>query len=332
MDSKTSGLVISSIAFILAKTTIFNQFGRVANDNHYVFNLIAMLKTTAEILIENLYSVFDVQMSTILCTIIYFDRLIKLKTNIHMENFREYLIGCLVIAVKFNEESQLSLKVWGCSRLGLYNVEIIEFEVLRFLDYNLYISKQEYENYNSIITKFSSLMLSRDELNSEFLMNYKYEYGRYSYDKHDKRFNHCFEYNKFDNDFYFDRKVFNNNKENTNDCNDCHQQNNNNTSNYEVYLSNSINNKNININGIHLYNPHNFMYNSLDIIDSVLSPSAITGLSPLGKVLENYYEEGVKRTSEEEVELFQNTFRTYNSNTIANNNTNPSNLSLIQSI
>jgi hypothetical protein len=173
MDSKTSGLVISSIAFILAKTTIFNQFGRLANDNQYVFNLIAKLKTTAEILIENLYRVFDIQMSTILCTIIYFDRLIRLKTNIQVENFREYLIGCLVIAVKFNEEIQLSLKVWGCSRLGLYNVEIIEFEVLRFLDYSLFISKQEYENYNSIIKKFSSLMLCKDELNLNLLMTYR---------------------------------------------------------------------------------------------------------------------------------------------------------------
>lgn len=165
-DHKISGALISSISTILSKTTLANQYSKNKKEAIPKYLLETdkkLLKTSIEIILQNLHVVFEIDMSTIIVAVIYFDKLLRANINISKENVRDYLIGCLVIAVKYNEEFGLLSKVWGCSRLGLYNIEVIEFEVLQFLDYCIHVPKEVYDIYEKNINKHSLKYLRKEK-------------------------------------------------------------------------------------------------------------------------------------------------------------------------
>lgn len=176
-----SSSLISSISNILAETTLAN---------HYIRNGVSAfpesqresdkcrIRTTAEVIFHNLHYIFKVELSTIILTVIYFDRLLNTQFQVNEDNFREYFIGCLALAIKFQEENNLPFKVWGCAKLGLYKLEIIEYEVLNYLDYNLFISKETYDVYEGNILKFCSVNIPCQS-DSCSLENQKAEFEKY---------------------------------------------------------------------------------------------------------------------------------------------------------
>lgn len=246
--------IIQSIAYILAKTTSYNlkiidtsqEINKTNNKNYNNQVTIEDITYTFEIILDNIYSVYKIQMSTLLCAIIYFDKIIKknIKVNIQLSTYREYFLGCLLLAVKFNEESKMSIKIYGCSKKMSTCVKSIEFEILCLLDYKCFINEYEYDQYFANILKFKSL------------------YNSILYQENTKKYKNYYSYNNIINQcgllnsklVFPIKNIYNSCKYSFNDCDNY-------VSNYylntyfcnSIYL-NSYNSCNTNINNEKCYN------------------------------------------------------------------------------
>lgn len=86
--------------------------------------------------------------STLIATLIYIKRfIIKQKFIINRNNIYKLILGCAVLSIKFNESSKYKNKFY--SELGGLNVKefnLVEFDIFRRLDFDLYILDYEYNN------------------------------------------------------------------------------------------------------------------------------------------------------------------------------------------
>lgn len=135
-------------------TTILSTINNQFYDNKYLLNEyeLNILEGSIEIILLNINLIYKVELSTIVISLIYLDRLINSKVKIRKQNLREFLLGCLLVAIKYNEDDNFN-KISGIKKLSLYDISIIEFEVLHMNEYSFYVSNEIYfQYYNSIFS------------------------------------------------------------------------------------------------------------------------------------------------------------------------------------
>jgi hypothetical protein len=97
----------------------------------------------------------NINRNSIICSLIYFEKLIKKifqKHRLDIDSFYVYLIVCIVISCKMNEDSYLNnldyVDIFEFEKIA--NIETfnnIEVMILKILKYNLFISNDVFENF-----------------------------------------------------------------------------------------------------------------------------------------------------------------------------------------
>lgn len=85
---------------------------------------------------------------TLIATLIYIKRfIIKQKFIISLNNIYKLIIGCVVLAIKYNESSNYKNKFYAeIGGLDLKEFNLIEMDIFQRLDFDLYIFDCEYNN------------------------------------------------------------------------------------------------------------------------------------------------------------------------------------------
>ena len=89
----------------------------------------------------------EIEQPTLICAMIYLDNLCQVYQLNQYSLFRS-LFGCILISVKFNEDTCYDNKDYGkVGGLSLEEANSVEFNILGALQYNLMIDLERYETY-----------------------------------------------------------------------------------------------------------------------------------------------------------------------------------------
>ena len=93
----------------------------------------------------------DCEINSIICSLIYIDRINKIKA-INEFNIHRIFFCAILVSIKYNEDiifdNDYYSKVAG---LNLSEINKLELEFISILDFNLYIDSQEFESYKQLI-------------------------------------------------------------------------------------------------------------------------------------------------------------------------------------
>ena len=93
----------------------------------------------------------DCEINSIICSLIYIDRINKIKA-INEFNIHRIFFCAVLVSIKYNEDiifdNDYYSKVAG---LNLSEINKLELEFISILDFNLYIDSQEFESYKQLI-------------------------------------------------------------------------------------------------------------------------------------------------------------------------------------
>ena len=142
------------ISIIVESIDILNKkyFKTVINDQDYSNKDIIMIKYSLNLMLSSLsYGTFADE-STLICSLILLDRLLKSSEksrccNVNLDNIYYFIAGIMLIAIKMNQDTfRLGLfsTISGISKNDLF---VIENQILSQIDYNCFISPSLYSTY-----------------------------------------------------------------------------------------------------------------------------------------------------------------------------------------
>ena len=129
--------------------------------NKISFNLKEIPNITITNYLKRLIKYSNPELSTLILGVIYFDRICN-NGNLILNYFNVYklLLISFVLAIKFNEEYFETNKFYGkVGGLCIKSINKLEIQVLKILNYNLYVKEDIYDNY---LNQFSAFLQKKN--------------------------------------------------------------------------------------------------------------------------------------------------------------------------
>lgn len=114
-----------------------------------------LLKFTLATFLNNICNVCFVEESSLILSLIYLDRiLLKRKMSLSYEVLEELMLGCVIAAVKFNQDYHNLRYVQAVTRIQQHQITYLESWTLEALGYSLYVDQNIYKTYSFHLTSF----------------------------------------------------------------------------------------------------------------------------------------------------------------------------------
>lgn len=133
----------------------------INNDNNKsniitIYNSISIPKITVYNFLIKIYKYLDCGIECYIVALIYIDKFLKKYPNIILNNYNIHriLLIFIIIAIKYLEDIPISNKYYAklCG-LSLKEINKLEKQTLQNLNYDLFISKEDFDTYYSFIIK-----------------------------------------------------------------------------------------------------------------------------------------------------------------------------------
>ena len=103
--------------------------------------------------IERLFKYSKVSENTMILVLIYIDRICaNHKINLNYYNIHKIILASFIVTIKFYEDDYYSLAFYA--KLGgvtIKEINILEYEFLKLIDFKLFVSDELYEKYNTYL-------------------------------------------------------------------------------------------------------------------------------------------------------------------------------------
>ena len=150
--AKVKNLKLSSlISKVLEKIINNNKINKRYKLRRDIFTGKSLPKITLIDYINRIITYSDSEMNTLICSLIYIDRINKIKA-INEFNIHRIFFTAVLVAIKYNEDiifnNDYYSKVAG---VKLNEINKMELEFISLLDFNLYIDPEEFGSYKQFI-------------------------------------------------------------------------------------------------------------------------------------------------------------------------------------
>lgn len=116
-----------------------------------------LLKNNLASFISNICSACYVEESSLILSLVYLDRVIlNTKVILTQDNLKEILIGCVIAAVKFNQDYHCIRNIDAVTGLHPFHISYIESYTLEALGYSLFVSEITFETYSFHLASFKA--------------------------------------------------------------------------------------------------------------------------------------------------------------------------------
>lgn len=125
----------------------------------YMLQICSSFKNKLENTLFNIKNFSPLEETTIIIALIYLDKVIKNNNSIMFNNYIEfynYFIGCLLLAIKYNQDNYIIEALIYFSNINISELYIIEHSILNIIKYNLYVSSEELNLYYKNIKKMKT--------------------------------------------------------------------------------------------------------------------------------------------------------------------------------
>ena len=148
-------LVISEISNVINMIIRQNNTDKIPNVTN-CFSAQIPTEITVSIYIERLLKHFKIEGSTLIHSLIYFDKVSKKEDfKLSIKNFHLCFLMSLVIATKFNEDINFKnnyyAKIGGITLEKLNRLEMI---FLNTIDFSLFVTKEEYNHFSNYLNNY----------------------------------------------------------------------------------------------------------------------------------------------------------------------------------
>ena len=150
--AKVKNVKLSSlISKVLEKIINNNKINKRYKLRRDIFTGKSLPKITLIDYINRIITYSDSEMNTLICSLIYIDRINKIKA-INEFNIHRIFFTAVLISIKYNEDiifnNDYYSKVAG---VKLNEINKMELEFISLLDFNLYIDPEEFGSYKQFI-------------------------------------------------------------------------------------------------------------------------------------------------------------------------------------
>ena len=150
--AKVKNVKLSSlISKVLEKIINNNKINKRYKLTRDIFTGKSLPKITLIDYINRIITYSDSEMNTLICSLIYIDRINKIKA-INEFNIHRIFFTAVLISIKYNEDiifnNDYYSKVAG---VKLNEINKMELEFISLLDFNLYIDPEEFGSYKQFI-------------------------------------------------------------------------------------------------------------------------------------------------------------------------------------
>ena len=150
--AKVKNLKLSSlISKVLEKIINNNKINKRYKLKRDIFTGKSLPKITLIDYINRIITYSDSEINTIICSLIYIDRINKIKA-INEFNIHRIFFTAVLVSIKYNEDiifnNDYYSKVAG---VKLNEINKMELEFISLLDFNLYIDPEEFGSYKQFI-------------------------------------------------------------------------------------------------------------------------------------------------------------------------------------
>ena len=159
MALRDANYVIDVISEILDEIIIENETN--IEKTNYDELLSAFLSKKPPVISINKYlhrfmKYSKLEPSTILIALIYIDRICEVSNlQLNSYNIHRLLLACLVISIKYNEDDYYSNEYYAkVGGISLKELNVLEYTILIFLNFELFIDEALYENYENQIQEY----------------------------------------------------------------------------------------------------------------------------------------------------------------------------------
>ena len=97
-----------------------------------------------------------IEKSTLILSLIYIDRLCELcKLTLTFYNIHRIVFAAILIAIKYNEDNFYDNKYYAeIAGVKLKELKLIEYQFVELIDFNMYVSDEIYNKYNTYLNSF----------------------------------------------------------------------------------------------------------------------------------------------------------------------------------
>ena len=150
--AKVKNLKLSSlISKVLEKIINNNKINKRYKLKRDIFTGKSLPKITLIDYINRIITYSDSEINTLICSLIYIDRINKIKA-INEFNIHRIFFTAVLVSIKYNEDiifnNDYYSKVAG---VKLNEINKMELEFISLLDFNLYIDPEEFGSYKQFI-------------------------------------------------------------------------------------------------------------------------------------------------------------------------------------
>ena len=97
-----------------------------------------------------------IEKSTLILSLIYIDRLCELcKLTLTFYNIHRIVFAAILIAIKYNEDNFYDNKYYAeIAGVKLKELKLIEYQFVELIDFNMYVSDEIFNKYNTYLNSF----------------------------------------------------------------------------------------------------------------------------------------------------------------------------------
>ena len=150
--AKVKNLKLSSlISKVLEKIINNNKINKRYKLRRDIFTGKSLPKITLIDYINRIITYSDSEINTLICSLIYIDRINKIKA-INEFNIHRIFFTAVLVAIKYNEDIIFNNDYYSqVAGVKLNEINKMELEFISLLDFNLYIDPEEFGSYKQFI-------------------------------------------------------------------------------------------------------------------------------------------------------------------------------------
>ena len=150
--AKVKNVKLSSlISKVLEKIINNNKINKRYKLRRDIFTGKSLPKITLIDYINRIITYSDSEINTLICSLIYIDRINKIKA-INEFNIHRIFFTAVLISIKYNEDDIFKNDYYAkIAGVNLNEINKMEFDFIKLLDFNLYIDPEEFGSYKQFI-------------------------------------------------------------------------------------------------------------------------------------------------------------------------------------
>jgi len=161
---KNNNDLIEAISIILTMVleenkNLKNYKEKSMKQNKLIFTAKTVPKITIHDYLVRILKYSFIERNTLIISLIYTDRLCELsKITLSYYNIHRIIVGAILIAIKYNEDSIYNNKYYSeIAGVSLNELNLIESKFIELCDCNMFVSYQVFENYSFYLESFKKI-------------------------------------------------------------------------------------------------------------------------------------------------------------------------------